>query len=77
MIRKIGHLGFICPPHRDNIHVYYLIISKSYRNGYLLFSYIPVTVVNKMKHNLSIENSIAWPVISLLPGHVICHMTAV
>ena len=47
-----------------------------YRNGYLLFSSIPVTIVNTLKQNQAIESSIAWPVISLLPGHVICHITA-
>ena len=48
-----------------------------YRNDYLLFSSIPVTIVNTIKENQAIENSVAWQVISLLPGHVICHMTAI
>ena len=43
--------------------------------GAIIYS-IPVTIVNTLKQNQAIENSIAWPVISLLPGHVICHMTA-
>ena len=58
----------------------FLVITELHKNvhrhGYLLFPSVPVNIVNTLKQNQATENSIAWPVISLLPGHVICHVTA-
>ena len=63
------------PNHHEITVYYYLITSKilAFRNDYLLFSSIPVTIVNTLKQNQAIENSIAWP----FPGHLICLMTAI
>ena len=51
-----------------------MIVTSLHQKSYLLFS--SVTIVNTFKQNQAIENSIDWPVISPLPGHVMGLMTA-